>query len=126
MDFHSLLLAEKPTMTPVKVRFVYPLLDDGQHALQSRDKLPPPQAAPADRFSSMGWKANDQKSAPIVALMDELFVIDRESREQNLDHAQRNALRQERAPQLLEQLRGAALAGVPAKIEAKCEERKFL
>lgn len=54
--------------------------------------------------------ANDQQSARIVALMDQLFAIDREAREQNLDHAQRDALRQERAPQLLEQLRGAALA----------------
>ena len=54
--------------------------------------------------------ANDQESARIVALMDELFAIDREAREQNLDHAQRDALRQERAPKLLEQLRVAALA----------------
>ena len=53
---------------------------------------------------------NDQESARIVALMDELFAIDREAREQNLDHAQRDALRQERAPKLLEQLRAAALA----------------
>jgi transposase len=53
--------------------------------------------------------ANDQESARIVALMDELFAIDREAREQNLDHAQRDALRQERAPKLLEQLRAAAL-----------------
>jgi transposase len=54
--------------------------------------------------------ANDQESARIVALMDELFAIDREAREQSLDHAQRNVLRHERAPKLLEQLRGAALA----------------
>ena len=54
--------------------------------------------------------ANDQESARIVALMDELFAIDREAREQNLDHGQRDALRQERAPKLLEQLRAAALA----------------
>ena len=54
--------------------------------------------------------ANDRDSARIVALMDELFAIDREAREQNLDHAQRDALRQERAPKLLEQLRAAVLA----------------
>ena len=56
--------------------------------------------------------------------MDELFAIDRQAREQsgapgdrssslgrkNLNHAQRDALRQERAPQLLEQLRAAVLA----------------
>jgi transposase len=54
--------------------------------------------------------ANDQQSARIVALMDKLFAIDREAREQNLDHAQRDLLRQQRAPELLEQLRAAALA----------------
>jgi hypothetical protein len=54
--------------------------------------------------------AKDQESAGIVALVDKLFAIDREAREQNLDHAQRDLLRQERAPELLEQLRAAALA----------------
>ena len=54
--------------------------------------------------------ANDQASAQIVALMDELFAIDRQAREQNLDHAQRDALRQQRAPELLERLRDAVLA----------------
>ena len=53
--------------------------------------------------------ANDQASAQIVALMNDLFAIDREAREQNLDHAQRDLLRRERAPQLLERLRAAAL-----------------
>jgi len=67
--------------------------------------------------------ANDRDSARVVAIMDELFAIDREAREQagapgdrssslgwqNLDHAQRNALRQERAPELLERLRSAVL-----------------
>jgi hypothetical protein len=42
--------------------------------------------------------------------VDKLFAIDREAREQDLDHAQRDLLRQERAPELLEQLRAAALA----------------
>lgn len=54
--------------------------------------------------------ANDQESAHIVTLMDQLFAIDREAREQNLDHAERNLIRQERAPKLLEKLRAAALA----------------
>jgi hypothetical protein len=54
--------------------------------------------------------ANDQESARIVALMDELFAVDREAREQNLGHLERNLLRQERAPKLLEQLRAAALS----------------
>ncbi len=55
-------------------------------------------------------QGNDRESAHIVELMDELFAIDREAREQNLDHAQRNVLRQQRAPKLLEQIRAAALA----------------
>jgi len=54
--------------------------------------------------------ANDQASAQIVALMDELFAIDREAREKNLDHAQRDVLRLERAPELLDKLREAVLA----------------
>jgi len=52
----------------------------------------------------------DQQAARIVALMDELFAIDREAREQNLDYAQRNALRQQRAPQVLERLRSEVLS----------------
>jgi transposase len=54
--------------------------------------------------------AKDTDSARIVAWMDELFAIDREAREQNLDRAQRDALRQDRAPRLLEQLRADLLA----------------
>jgi transposase len=54
--------------------------------------------------------AKDQDSARIVALMDELFAIDRAARDQNMDHAQRDALRQERAPHVLEQLRTRLLA----------------
>ena len=52
---------------------------------------------------------NDTGSALIVARMDELFAIDREAREKNMDQAQRDALRQERAPGLLEQLRADLL-----------------
>ena len=54
--------------------------------------------------------AKDADSARVVALMDEIFAIDRESREKNLDHAARHALRQERAPELLGQLRTQLLA----------------
>ena len=53
--------------------------------------------------------AKDADSASIVALMDDLFRIDREAREQNMDPAQRDALRQQRAPRLLEQLRAEML-----------------
>jgi len=43
-------------------------------------------------------QSKDQESARIVALMDELFAIDREAREQNLDHEQRDMLRQSEPP----------------------------
>jgi transposase len=54
--------------------------------------------------------SKDQDSARVVALMDELFAIDREARDQSMDHAQRDAIRHERAPRVLEQLRTSLLA----------------
>jgi hypothetical protein len=54
--------------------------------------------------------AKDQDSVRIVALMNELFAIDREARDQNMDHAQRHLLRQERAPRVLERLRASLVA----------------
>jgi transposase len=54
--------------------------------------------------------AKDTDSARIVAWMDELFAIDREAGEKNMDHAQRDAMRQDRAPRPLEQLRTDLLA----------------
>ncbi len=53
--------------------------------------------------------AQDQDSARIVALMDELFAIDRQARDEKMDHAHRHALRQERAPRVLDQLRARLL-----------------
>jgi transposase len=41
--------------------------------------------------------------------MDQLFAIDREARENNASHAERHALRQERAPRLLDELRADLL-----------------
>lgn len=59
---------------------------------------------------------SDADSARVVALEDKLFAIDREARDASMDLAQRDALRQERAPavldalkQLLEEIRGKAL-----------------
>jgi transposase len=52
----------------------------------------------------------DQDSARIVALMDELFAIDGEARDKKMDHAQRHALRMEKAPALLAELRTQILA----------------
>jgi hypothetical protein len=48
--------------------------------------------------------ATDAKLERIVALMDDLFAIDREAREQKLSLDDRHALRQERAPALLDEL----------------------
>jgi transposase len=42
--------------------------------------------------------------------MDELFAIDREAREAQMDHAARHRLRQEKAPALLDQIREHILA----------------
>ena len=49
-------------------------------------------------------QAPDAKLERAVALMDGLFAIDREAREQNLSLADRHALRQESAPALLDEL----------------------
>jgi transposase len=57
-------------------------------------------------------KLNRQDAASIhtVKLMDELFVIDREAREAQMDHAARHQLRQAKAPPLLGQIREHVLA----------------
>jgi hypothetical protein len=49
-------------------------------------------------------QAPDAKLERAVALMDGLFAIDREAREQNLSLDDRHVLRQERAPALLDEL----------------------
>jgi transposase len=49
-------------------------------------------------------QAADARLERVVALMDELFAIDRQAREQNLSLADRYALRQEFAPALLDEL----------------------
>ena len=49
-------------------------------------------------------QAPDANLDRVVVLMDALFAIDREAREQNLSHNDRHALRQERAPVLLSDL----------------------
>lgn len=54
-----------------------------------------------------------------VALMDELFTIDREAREQSLTLEDRHALRQERAPALLEQLQALLLKMKASRVYLK-------
>lgn len=53
--------------------------------------------------------AADSKVERTVVLMDELFAIDREARDQNLSIEVRHALRQERAPALLAELQALLL-----------------
>lgn len=54
--------------------------------------------------------AKDIESARVVALMDELFAIDRMAREKQMSHAERHALRLERTPAVLEELRSQLIA----------------
>jgi len=54
--------------------------------------------------------AKDIESARIVALMDQQFAIDREAREENFSHIERHQLRQQRAPQLLDEIRTRVLS----------------
>jgi GAF domain-containing protein len=57
-------------------------------------------------------KLNRQDAASVrtVQLMDELFAIDREAREAQMDHAACHQLRQAKAPPLLDQIREHILA----------------
>jgi len=55
-------------------------------------------------------EATDPELERVVALMDGLFVIDREARERKLSLDDRHALRQERAPALLAELQALLLA----------------
>jgi transposase len=54
-------------------------------------------------------KATDAELERVVALMNDLFAIDREAHEQNLSLDARHALRQERAPVLLDELHALLL-----------------
>lgn len=54
--------------------------------------------------------AKDIGSARVVALMDELFAIDRMAREKQMSHAERHVLRLERAPAVLDELRSQLIA----------------
>ena len=54
--------------------------------------------------------AADPKLERVVALMDELFAIDREAREQKLSLEDRHALRQERVPTILAELHALLFA----------------
>jgi transposase len=51
----------------------------------------------------------DQAATRIVKLMNDLFAIDAEARRESMDHAERHVLRREKAPALLDQIRGQIL-----------------
>ena len=57
-------------------------------------------------------KLNKQDAASMhaVELMDKLFLIDAQAREEKMDHAARHLLRQEKAPPLLKAIRHHILA----------------
>jgi hypothetical protein len=56
-------------------------------------------------FEAVQLNREDVTATQIVALMDELFAIDARAREEQLDHAGRNALRQQYARPLLNKIR---------------------
>jgi transposase len=66
----------------------------------------------ARRYFVDAVKLNKQDAASIraVQLMDKLFSIDARAREERMDHAARQALRQQYAPPLLEEMRDHILA----------------
>jgi len=51
----------------------------------------------------------DQAATRIVKWMNDLFAIDAEAREKNMDHAARHVLRREKAPTLLDEIRAQIL-----------------
>jgi len=68
-------------------------------------------AHPRRRFvDAVKLNRQDAVSIRAVKLMDELFAIDREASEAQMDHAARHRLRQEKAPSLLDQIREHILA----------------
>jgi len=66
----------------------------------------------ARRYFVDAVKLNKQDAASIraVQLMDKLFAIDAQAREENKDHAARHVLRQQHAPSLLDEIRIHILA----------------
>ncbi|MGA8669563.1 MAG: IS66 family transposase [Terracidiphilus sp.] len=66
----------------------------------------------ARRYFINAIKLNKQDAASIraVELMDKLFSIDAQAREEKMDHAARDVLRRQHAPPLLDQIRNHILA----------------
>jgi transposase len=72
---------------------------------------------------AMELNPEDQRAIGIVAQMDQLFELDRKAREQGLSQEDRHALRLEKAPPLLEeiksQIEAARLGALPKSVLAK-------
>jgi transposase len=68
--------------------------------VQTNAQAPDARLHPTDKDPSVGAPTLERA----VALMDNLFAIDRQAREQGLSLADRHALRQDRAPALLDEL----------------------
>jgi transposase len=60
-------------------------------------------------FEAVKLHKQDVASTRIVALMDKLFVIDAQAREEKMEQAARHALRQQQARPLLDEIRANIL-----------------
>ena len=67
-------------------------------------------------FEAAQLNPSDAAATRIVRLIDDLFGIDAQAREQNLDHTERQALRLERAKPLVEIIRGEVEAARDASL----------
>src|ERR1017187_1755518 len=67
-------------------------------------------------FEAAKLNPSDAAATRIVARIDDLFGIDAQALEQNLDHAARHALRLERAKPLVEIIRGEVEADPDASL----------
>jgi transposase len=69
-------------------------------------------------FEAAKLNPSDADATRIVRLIDELFGIDAQARQQNLDHAARHALRLDRAKPLVEAIHGEVKAARDASLPA--------
>jgi len=69
-------------------------------------------------FEAAKLNPKDLPAARLVARINELFAIDAQAQENNLNHAERHGLRQRQAAPLLETLRGEIKAALPDALPA--------
>ena len=74
-------------------------------------------------FEALKLNSHDRVARQLVGRTDELFLIDAEARDADLDHAARHALRQERSRPLLEiikqEMQAAQVAALPSSALGK-------